>query len=72
MQASARREAKRYHRIEGVDLGETRGMAMHAKIGGVWHWVPLSVIADSKKVIGALEQDEIIVEEWYARRMFWL
>lgn len=58
----------RYHRFEGVKIGEIRENAMSVKIGGVWHWVPGSVVKSTSKTIGPGDEDEVVVEEWWAKR----
>lgn len=64
--------AERYHRLEGIELGEIRGNARRVKIGGLWSFVPLSVIHSAERgPVGALDADEIVVLEWFAKSRGW-
>lgn len=63
---------KRYTRLEGIELGESRESSLKVKIGGVWHWVPRAVVNRTTKNVGATDSDEIVLEEWYARSRGWV
>lgn len=63
--------AKRYYRLEGVDIGERSPHAVRVKVGGLWHWVPLSVVHSETKKIGELEKDELMIDEWFANFRGW-
>lgn len=64
------REAKRYYRLEGIDLAEQSPDALRAKVGGEWHWIPKSVVGFEKRR-GEMGKDELVIEEWFAKKMGW-
>lgn len=65
-------DKKRYTTLEGIEVGEQRGGARKIKIGGDWHWVPVSVIHRTTKNIGAADSDSAIIEEWYVKNKGWI
>lgn len=62
-----------YHRQEGVELGEIRGRARRVIASGVELFIPLSLIHSvTHGTAGAMGTDEIVVPQWFARKLGWL
>lgn len=61
---------KRFHRFEHVNVGmeSNSGLAVAVEIGGEWTWVPLSLVANIKRDPKTHDNDEITVEEWWAKK----
>lgn len=63
------KRAVRYHRFEGVTFSTSTPLAVCVEIGGRPVWIPRSVMSNPKRgPEGSREQDEITVEEWWAKQ----
>jgi hypothetical protein len=65
------RAVRRYHRLEGVSISGASPLAVQVKVHGEWHWIPRTVLHAPVKREGA-ENDEVTVDEWYAKRRGWM
>lgn len=65
------KEVKRYYFLEGVSIGESSPAATRVKVGGEWHWIPKSVIHTQRKIHTSVEQDEMVIDEWFAKEKGW-
>lgn len=65
------REVHRYFHLQGVDLAESSPLAQRVKVGGLWEWIPKSVIHGQTRRHGESGTDELVIDEWFAKKKGW-
>lgn len=56
--------------IDGVRAHSKTDKALHCLIGGVWYWIPQSVIHDDSEVFDAGEHaaGKLVLARWFAEK----